>query len=920
MKKAITLSLFFCFLTGLQAQDFTVFGLTCEHRTDPVGLDVATPRFSWKTQTGRRGWRQSAWQIQSATGSDFSAGALVWDSGKIISDNSVLQVYRGSALRSGTRYFWRVKVWDEAGKESAWSAPSFWETALLSAGDWKASWVEPEQEAQPPRFSPAHLLRKEFVVNKKIASARAYATARGLYELHLNGRKIGDQSLTPGWTVYYKRIQYQTFDLTGLMREGVNTVGAMLGEGWYRSGLGWEKNWAFYGKKLAFLCQIHLRYTDGTEEWVVTDGSWKTTNEGPVKANEIYYGEDYDARLEQSGWNQPGFDDSRWRAVLAADYPKSNLVAAASVPVRPIEEIKPLRIFRTPAGELVADMGQNMVGWIRLRVKGKKGRTVTLRHAEVLDKAGNFYTANLRAAKQRIRYTLRGDKNGEVYEPHFTFMGFRYVAIDGYHGDLKPEAITGVVVHSDMAPSGSFECSSPLINQLQHNILWGQKGNFVDVPTDCPQRDERMGWTGDAQVFARTAAFNMDVAAFFDKWLRDVAAEQRPGGAVPFVVPDVLDRPDSIKVGVSAGWGDAAVIIPWTMYQVYDDRQMLERQYPSMKAYVDYIRNKSGDSLIWRGGSVFGDWLFYHPSADNLNYHVAADAHTNHDFISTAFFAHGADIVSRAAAVLGKTEEAAVYKDLFEKIKAVFVNEFITPAGRTISSASQTSYVLALHFGLMPEHLRPAAVKLLVKDIRDKKKHLSTGFLGTPYLCHVLSENGETELAYDLLFQETYPSWLYPVKMGATTIWERWDGQKTDSTFQNPGMNSFNHYAYGAIGDWMYQVVAGLRLGTAGYKHIRIQPHLSDKLTYAKASYTSSYGEISSGWERNGNKITLRVAIPPNTSATIRLPRADASGAREGGRPLSEVQALKVTFANEKWVETEVGSGVYSFEWALKPQ
>lgn len=919
MKITSFLLLFCLALFHLSAQNFTVGNLTCEHRINPIGLDAKQPRFSWKIRTEQRAWRQSAFQIQVATDAGFSEKSIVWDSGKVESGASVLQAYKGAALHSGTRYHWRVKVWDEKGQESAWSATAFWDTALLSHADWKASWIEPEQEAAPPRYSPAWMLRKEFVTTKDVAFAHAYVTAHGLYELYINGQKVGDEVLTPGWTTYYKRLQYQTYDVTKLLWEGPNAVGAMLGEGWYRSGLGWEKNWAFYGKKLAFLCQIHIRYTDGTEKWVVTDGSWKCSNEGPVRKNEIYYGEDYEA-CRVGGWHRAGYDDSQWKYAERANYPKSDLIAASSVPVRKIQEIKPVRIFKTPKGELVADMGQNMVGWIRLKVKGKRGRTVTLRHAEVLDKNGNFYTDNLRSAKQQLRYTLCGVKQGEIYEPHFTFMGFRYVAVEGYPGKLTPDALTGIVVHSDMTPTGTFECSHPLVNQLQHNILWGQKGNFVDIPTDCPQRDERMGWTGDAQAFARAAAFNMDVAAFFTKWLQDLAAEQRPGGAVPFVIPDVLDRPDSMNVGVSAGWGDAAVIIPWTMYEVYGDRQLLERQYASMKAYVDYIHKKSGDSLIWKGGSVFGDWLFYHPSPDHLDYHVQPDAHTNHDFISTAFFAHGADLVSRAATVLGKTEDADFYKDLFEKIKKTFVHEFITPSGRTISSASQTSYVLALHFGLMPEHLRPAAVIFLKQDILRKKKHLSTGFLGTPYLCHVLSENGESDLAYDLLLQETYPSWLYPVKMGATTIWERWDGQKPDSTFQTPGMNSFNHYAYGAIGDWMYQAVAGLRQGEPGYKHIVIEPHLTDKLTYAKASYQSSYGEIASGWERTGDKVALRVTIPPNTTATIRLPRADTKEVRESGAPLSATSGIKAASVAEKWIELEVGSGKYSFEWTLKPE
>jgi alpha-L-rhamnosidase len=827
-----------------------------------------------------------------------------------------LQTYKGAALKSGTRYWWRVKVWDEKRQESAWSAAAFWDTALLSPADWKASWIEPEQEAEPPRYSPAWMLRKEFLAKDKIASAHAYATAHGLYELYLNGQKVGDELLTPGWTTYYKRLQYQTFDVTNLLQLGHNAVGAMLGEGWYRNG--WENNWGYYGKKLTFLCQIHIRYTDGSEEWVVTDGSWKCSNEGPLRTNEIYYGEDYDARREMPGWSSAKFDDRAWKNVSVANFSKTNLVAANSVPVRKIQEIKPLRILKTPKGELVADMGQNMVGWIRLKVKGKKGRTVTLRHAEVLDKFGNFYTENLRGAKQQVRYTLRGDKAGETYEPRFTFMGFRYVAIENFPGDLSTGDLTGIVVHSDMAPTGTFECSNPLVNQLQHNILWGQKGNFVDIPTDCPQRDERKGWTGDAQVFARTAAFNMDVSAFFAKWLQDLAAEQRPNGAVPFTVPEVMEKPETINVGVSAGWGDAAVIVPWAMYEVYGDKQLLERQYASMKAYVDYIHKKSGDSLIWKGGSIWGDWLFYHPPADHLNYFILPNAHTNHDFISTAFFAHGADLVSRAATVLGKTEDAAYYKDFHEKIKKVFVNEFITPSGRTISSASQTSYVLALHFGLMPEHLRPAAVNFLKQDILQKKKHLATGFLGTTYLCHVLSENGEAELAYDLLLQETYPSWLYPVKMGATTIWERWDGTKTDSTFQDPGVNSFNHYAKGAIGDWMYQAVAGLRLGEPGYKRSLIEPNLTEKLTYAKASFQSSYGEIASGWERTGDKITLRVTVPPNTSATIRLPRADNKEVRESGVPLSNVLGIKAASVREKWLELEVGSGKFLFEWTLK--
>jgi len=916
MKKRFFTLLFLlaAFAGGVCAQAFKVSGLRCEHLKNPIGLDVREPRFSWMTEApGVRGWRQGAYQLQVATDAAFTRKNLVWDSGKRNSDASVLQAYSGPALRSATRYFWRVKAWDAAGMESAWSEPAFWESALLDRSDWKARWIEPEQEAAPVRYSAAHHLRKVFAAPKKIASARAYATAHGFYELYINGKKVGDQVLAPGWTSYQKRLQYQTYDISGLLRPGANAVGALVGEGWFRSGLGWEFQWGYYGKKKAFLCQIHLRYTDGSEQWISTDASWKVSSDGPIGKNEIYYGEEYDARRELPGWSEPTFDDSKWQNALPADYPMDNLLASNSVPVRKIQEIKPVKIFTTPEGDLVADMGQNMVGWVRLRVQGQSGQTVTLRHAEVLDKAGNFYILNLRAAKQVAKYTLRGGGE-EVYEPRFSFYGFRYVAIEGYPGTLRPEDLTGIVVHSDMEPTGSFECSNPLVNQLQHNIVWGQKGNFVDVPTDCPQRDERLGWTGDAQVFAPTAAFNANVAPFFTKWLADVAADQRRDGAIPFVIPDVLNKPDAPNVGVSAGWGDAAVIIPWDLYRIYDDRRLLERQYPSMKAYVDYIRSKAGASLLWKGGSVFGDWLFFHPNTQGVNSHTDGDGFTNHDYISTAFFAHSADIVSRAADVLGKTEDARFYKNLFGEIKTVFQREFVAPSGRTVSE-SQTSYVLALHFNLLPDNLRPAAVKNLVDDIRARRDHLSTGFLGTPYLCHVLSDNGHSDVAYDLLLQESWPSWLYPVRMGATTIWERWDGQKPDSTFQDIGMNSFNHYAYGAIGDWMYQVAAGLRMGSNGYKNILIQPAFGKRLDHAKASYQSSYGEIASGWERKEGRTTLRVLVPANTTALLRLPVAGADMLKESAAPVSAAPGVQVKGRSGEFLELELGSGSYVFEF-----
>lgn len=854
------LALLLLFSGALHAQNISVYDLSCEHKLNPVGIDARQPRLSWKLNSSLKNTMQSAYQIR--VGKTPNSGN-VWETGKVTSGQSVLVPYAGAALQPQTRYYWQVKVWDNHNNASAWSSPAFFETGIAGASAWKAQWIEPVQDTVKRISAP--MVRKEFNTSKKITSARAYVTSHGLYELYLNGKKIGDQLLTPGWTSYNNRLQYQVYDVTGMLQKGKNAVGAILGDGWYRGTIGWVSKWGVYGKKLALLAELVINYSDGTQETIGTDASWKGTQDGPIVLNGIYDGEQYDARKEIANWSLPSFNDSNWQPVTAASYDKANLIATETVPLHRIMEIKPVKIFRTPKGTLVADMGQNMVGWLRIKVKGNTGDSVVVRHAEVLDKYGEFYTKNLRAASASLKYFLKGNTE-EVYEPRFTFMGFRYAAFDSYPGELKPEDITGIVVHSDMTPAGSFECSDSLINQLQHNIQWGQRGNFLDVPTDCPQRDERLGWTGDAQAFCRTAAFNMNVAPFFTKWLKDLSVDQFKDGAVPVVIPNVLGN----NGRTSAGWGDVSTIAPWTMYQVYGDKQFLENQYPSMKAYVDYIRKQSGDSMIWKNGSMYGDWLFYKPS---MNDHTAPDGYTNPDMIATAFYAYSAKLVAQAAAVLGKQQDAGFYKELYEKVKAAFVKNYITPEGRVFSD-SQTGYVLALMFELMPDNLQASATQFLVDDIRRRRNHLSTGFLGTPYLCHVLSQHGQTGVGYDLLLQKTFPSWLYPVKMGATTIWERWDGQKTDSTFQDEGMNSFNHYAYGAIGDWMYRVVAGIEIGEPGYKHIIIQPHPDKRLAYAKASYESVYGKITSGWEIKGDSTVVNVTIPANTTATIILPGA----------------------------------------------
>ena len=881
--------------------------LLTEYKENPLGIDVARPRLGWQIQAGGRGVVQSAYQVRVALArSDLLEGShVVWDSGRVRSGQSIHRVYGGPALRSGERYHWQVRIWDAADRVSAWSDPAYWEMGLLSPLDWQASWIEPDLQEDTSKSGPAPIVRREFRVEGAVARARAYVTSHGLYEVQLNGCRVGDQVFTPGWTSYHKRLQYQTYDVTDLLWQGENALGVTLGNGWYRGEISGRRN--IYGPRLALLLQIRVIYRDGREETIGTDQNWKAAT-GPILMSEIYYGESYDARLEEA-WAEPGFDDRQWSRVRVAAHRKDNLVAPPGPPVRKIEELRPVNIFKTPAGETVVDMGQNMVGWVRLKVQGSAGKTVTLRHAEVLDKQGNFYTENLRAAKQTIHYTVKGG-GVEIFEPHFTFQGFRYVAVEGYPGKLTPESLTGVVIHSDIRPAGEFTTSSPLINRLQHNIIWGQKGNSLDVPTDCPQRDERMGWTGDALPFSHTAAFNMDVAGFFTKWLKDLAADQFENGSVPHVIPDVLTRPNEPWAG-SAGWGDAAVIVPWTMYLSYGDMRILEEQYASMTKWVEYMRRRAGEDYIWDGDFQFGDWLAF--ATDRADYPGAT---TGKDLIATAFFAHSTDLLGRTAKILGKEKDAASYVALFTKIKDAFGREFVTEKGR-VGENTQTAYALALHFDLLTDRLRPVAAKRLASEV-SKRKHLTTGFVGTPYLCHVLSRYGYLAEAYMLLNREEYPSWLYAVKQGATTMWERWDGQKPDGTFEDATMNSFNHYSKGSVGEWMYRVMAGIGIDEAapGYSHTLIEPQPGGGFTSVRASHETMYGKVSSAWELKNGRFELSVKVPANTRATVRLPKAQLPLVTEGGQPLSVGNGITGARQDGDFVVIEIGSGQYRFAYA----
>lgn len=876
--------------------------LLTENLSNPIGMDVTAPRLSWQLVSDKRNTMQTAYEVKVGTTANLSKEKnLQWSSGKINSDSSVQVGYKGLPLQSGKKYFWQVRVWNNEGRPSAWSETASWQMGLLDSGEWKAKWIESNLD-KGGEHRPAIHFRKEFSSSKKIQSATAFITAHGLYETMINGKRLGDFYLTPGWTSYNKRLQYQTYDVTDLLKQGNNAIGVTIGNGWYRGYLAWDGNKNSWGSDLSLLLQLDITYSDGSKESVVSDGSWKSST-GSIVDAEIYNGEIIDSRKEKTGWSNVGFNDGDWSPVNEKNYSKSVLLATQNEPVKKHETFSPVKVFTTPKGERVIDFGQNLVGWVMVKLNGRAGDTVKISHAEVLDKEGNFYIDNLRAAKAQAVYILKGGE--ENFEPHFTFFGFRYIKIEGISSEINPANFTAVAMYSNMQPTGTFACSNPLINQLQHNIQWGQRGNFLDVPTDCPQRDERLGWTGDAQAFSRTAAFNMNVNNFFAKWLQDVAADQLPNGSVPFVIPNVLGP----NAGAATGWADVCTIIPWNMYLAYGDKRILERQYPSMKAWVDYMTKNSKNDL-WNTGFHFGDWLFYRPFDDNDGRSAVTDKY----LIAQSFWAYSTQLLINAANVLGKTSDADEYSSLLKRIKDAYLKEYVTPNGRLVSG-TQTAYVLALNFDMLPESLRPEIAQRLADNIKDYGIQLTTGFLGTPYLCHVLTRFGYDDIAYKLLLRDKYPSWLYPVKMGATTIWERWDGIKPDGTFQTPGMNSFNHYAYGAIGDWMYRSVAGINLDekAPGYKKIIIKPHLTDSLSFAAASLQTYYGKVSSEWKRENANLLLNVEVPANTTATIFIPAKNVDAISESGKPLNDVKTLSPGEIADGYIEVKVGSGKYSF-------
>ena len=682
---------------------------------------------------------------------------------------------------------------------------------------------------------------------------------------------VGDHVMAPGWTSYDHRLRYQTFDVTELLVEGPNALGAILADGWHRGRLGYHggrRN--IYGDRLALLAQLEIEYADGTSERIITDESWRAAT-GPIVASDIYDGETYDARLERIGWSAPGYDDCGWASVTPLERDMETLVAPSGPPVRRIELLPPVSIITSPSGRTIVDFGQNLVGRLRLTVQGAAGQAITLRHAEVLEH-GELCTRPLRFAAATDRYILKGE-GVETWEPRFTFHGFRYAEIDGWPGERLPDgsfpdgAVRAVVCHSDLERTGWFECSDPLVNRLHENVVWSMRGNFLDIPTDCPQRDERLGWTGDIQVFAPAACFLYDSAGFLQSWLADLAAEQAAAsGMVPLFVPNVMSMPAS----PAAAWGDAAVIVPWVVYQRYGDEAILAAQFESMRAWVDRVARAAGPGWLWEKGLQFGDWLDPKAPPDK-----PGDARTAPYVVATAYFARSAELLGKAAGVLGRSADEVHYLTLAAEVRDAFAREYVTPGGRVVSDAT-TAYALAHQFALLPgEEQRQAAGRRLAALVRGSGYRISTGFVGTPLVCDALCSVGEYGAAYRLLMQRQCPSWLYPVTMGATTIWERWDSLLPDGSV-NPGeMTSFNHYALGAVADWLHRTVAGLAPSAPGYRRIEIRPVPGGSLTWARARHRTPYGAAECSWRIEAGRMTVEAEIPANTTAIVYLPGRD---------------------------------------------
>ncbi len=880
----------------------SVSDLRCEYRKDPIGIDTAQPRLSWVLESKERGVLQSAYQVIVADDPQLleKEQGNLWDSGRISSDQSAQVVYGGKSPASWQKCFWKVRVWDENKTTSAWSKPAAWTMGILNSNDWTAHWIyqdQPASDPAPTTLKPASYFRKSFTVTKPIQRAVVFASALGAYELHLNGKAVDTDVLSPGWTDFGKRVHYFGYDVTGQLQRGENVIGAILGDGWYASYIAFTGRRHLYGGDPRLIVQLRIDYEDGSSVTIGTDETWKTAF-GPIHAADLQSGCEYDARAELKDWDRPFGDSKDWHPASVDNNAQANLVAHPGEPIRRAQELQTINVTEPIAGVYVFDLGQNIVGWARLTARGTAGQKIVARYAEMLNPDGTIYTTNLRKAKATDTYYLSGGKR--AYEPFFTFHGFRYVEVTGL--DYKPSKsdLTGITVHSDLDQTGSFECSEPLVNKLYSNSVWGQEGNFLDVPTDCPQRDERAGWTGDAQVFMKTACLNMDSAAFYTKWLVDLCEDsERPDGSFCDVAPSVA----GVKGG-NTGWADAAPLCNWRMFEMYGDTRAPEQHYPALVRYMQFLAQTSTN--FTRNVGAYGDWL-----------RLAGPQKSR--TIGTAYYFYTARTMANIAAAIGKQDDGKEYHDLAENIRSTFVKNYIKQDGQILDDngdTAQTYYALAFGLELVPDEMKGKVAEQFAAALHAQNDHIATGFLGTPFILFALQKAGHPELAYKLLLNKTYPSWLQQVLWGSTTMWERWDGWRPDKGFQNPGMNSFNHYWLGCVSEWLFTQVAGIDADGAGFKHIVIHPEIGSPdngFNWVKASYRSIHGTIASQWRSQGGRFNLKVTVPANCDATVYVPAKESSAVSESGKPAEHIPGIKLLRMENGSAVFQIGSGDYTF-------
>jgi alpha-L-rhamnosidase len=932
------------FASSQTSSEITPGYLRTEYRQNPV-LDEIQPRLSWVLESDVRGQRQTAYQVLVASSPDKlnPEEADLWDSGKVPGDQTAQVVYEGKRLTSRQMCYWKVRSWDKDGNPGIWSEPARWEMGLLAKADWKAKWVgldlnhlgqDVPYKGKKLHLPPAPYLRKAVELPEPVRKARLYVTALGLYEFSINGQRVGHDYLAPGWTDYDKRVYYLTYDVTENLREGPNVLGSTLSYGWYAGYLGYALLTgnptvrAFYGEVPALLAQLEIEYADGRKEIIATDDSWKASS-GPLLETDILHGETYDARQELAGWQQASYNDGSWRPATVFPVKERQIQCYPAQPVQVTEVLQPKSVKPRPGGKYIFDLGQNIAGVVKLKVKGKAGDKVTLRFGEMLHPDGRLMLENLRLARATDTYILKGDPNGEEWTPGFTYHGFQYVEVEGYPGVPTAEAITGLVLGSNTPRTGSFETNDPMLNRLYHNIVWSQRGNFVDIPTDCPQRDERLGWTGDAQIFIPTATLNMDVAAFFTKWLTDLNDSQWPDGSFPDYVPaPPIRHTDTF----SPGWMEAGVICPYHIYQAYGDTRVIGKAWPHMEKFMAFHEKRSQGQYLYPEGSFddldprggYGDWL-------------SIGKKTPPDLMATLYYGYTASLMAEMARAIGKTNRALHYQEVAEKVKAAFGRHYMDPDGRfkTDTAAygtgsgyvdgqmgfdghTQSAYAKAIYMGFLTPEQQQQAGQHLAGLIRQNGHKLTTGFLGTKSLLPALSATGQSDLAYALLLQKEYPSWGFEIENGANTIWERWNSYVKNGSTQaslNAGMNSFNHYAFGAVYEWMFRNMAGIQAAAPGYKEIVIKPEIdgTGKVNQIDTRYTSMQGPIRSAWQVQGANLQLEVSVPVNVTATIHIPAADAATVRESGWELSEAEGVLFKEVINGKVVVQVGSGTFRF-------